>query len=78
MFLKCFSISVLALLPFPAISADMIFLCSSKTSAEAAEAFANELSLDKFGSRLLLFEESDPASIKKVIIEVLKIITDES
>ena len=49
-----------------------------EVSREASEAFAQELSLDKFGSKLLLFEGNDPASLKNVIIEVLKFITVES
>lgn len=55
-----------------------IFLCSSKQSSETAEAFGNELSLGKFGSKLLLYEDDDPTSLKKVILEVLKFITIES
>ena len=55
-----------------------IFLCAAKENSETSEAFAQELSLDKFGSKLLLFEGNDPASLKKVIIEVLKFITIES
>ncbi len=55
-----------------------IFLCSSKENSEASEEFAKQLSLDKFGSKLLLFEGNDPASLKKVIIEVLHFMTAES
>lgn len=54
-----------------------IFLCSAKENSKDSEAFANDLSLDKFESKLLLFEGNDPASLKKVIIEVLKFITAE-
>ena len=55
-----------------------IFLCTSKENSEQAEAFATDLSLEKFGSKLLLFEASEPTSIKKVIIEALKAITVEN
>jgi hypothetical protein len=52
-----------------------LYICTSKENSDGLNSFLNSLSFEKFGSRLLYFENENNKTLNEIVSEVIRFMT---